>query len=72
MLNYLFFQIQKADFSFPAWFSSSSKRLIKRILDPNPLTVSSMSLVGEGRYLVPFVVFLEGEILVSESFLLFF
>lgn len=36
-------QIQKADFSFPSWFSSSSKKLIRRILDPNPLNVSSES-----------------------------
>ncbi|CAI9101087.1 OLC1v1038333C1 [Oldenlandia corymbosa var. corymbosa] len=34
----LYRKIQKADFSFPAWFSSSSKKLIKRILDPNPMT----------------------------------
>ncbi|KAL6575597.1 CBL-interacting serine/threonine-protein kinase 9 [Orobanche hederae] len=34
----LYRRIQRADFSFPSWFSSSAKRLIKRILDPNPLT----------------------------------
>ncbi|CAA0808857.1 CBL-interacting serine/threonine-protein kinase 9 [Striga hermonthica] len=34
----LYRRIQKADFSFPLWFSSSAKKLIKRILDPNPLT----------------------------------
>ncbi|XP_027159254.1 CBL-interacting serine/threonine-protein kinase 9 isoform X2 [Coffea eugenioides] len=34
----LYRRIQKADFCFPTWFSSSSKKLIKRILDPNPLT----------------------------------
>ncbi|KAI5647078.1 hypothetical protein M9H77_33083 [Catharanthus roseus] len=33
----LYRKIQKADFSFPSWFSSSSKKLIRRILDPNPL-----------------------------------
>ena len=33
-------QILKADFSCPAWFSTSAKKLIKRILDPNPQTVS--------------------------------
>ncbi|KAF9607044.1 hypothetical protein IFM89_030817, partial [Coptis chinensis] len=31
-------QINKADFTCPSWFSSSAKNLIKRILDPNPLT----------------------------------
>ncbi|KAK6158942.1 hypothetical protein DH2020_006256 [Rehmannia glutinosa] len=34
----LYRRIQRADFSFPSWFSSSAKKLIKRILDPNPLT----------------------------------
>ncbi|MBA0712868.1 hypothetical protein Golax_011940, partial [Gossypium laxum] len=29
--------ISKADFSCPPWFSSNAKKLIKRILDPNPL-----------------------------------
>lgn len=32
-------QIFKADFKCPPWFSSSVKKLITRILDPNPLTV---------------------------------
>ena len=32
-------QIFKADFTFPPWFSSSAKKLIKKILDPNPETV---------------------------------
>ncbi|XP_074558458.1 CBL-interacting protein kinase 9-like [Curcuma longa] len=31
-------KISKADYSFPAWFSSAAKKLIARILDPNPLT----------------------------------
>ncbi|XP_022720812.1 uncharacterized protein LOC111278452 [Durio zibethinus] len=34
----LYKKIFKADFSCPPWFSSSAKKLIKRILDPNPLT----------------------------------
>lgn len=33
------FQIFKADFTCPPWFSTSAKKLIKRILDPNPQTV---------------------------------
>ncbi|XP_075519064.1 CBL-interacting serine/threonine-protein kinase 9-like isoform X6 [Primulina tabacum] len=37
-LMVLYRKIYKADFSFPPWFSSNAKRLIKRILDPNPLT----------------------------------
>ncbi|XP_052182685.1 CBL-interacting serine/threonine-protein kinase 23-like isoform X2 [Diospyros lotus] len=32
----LYKKIFKADFSCPPWFSSSAKKLIKRILDPNP------------------------------------
>ncbi|XP_073271165.1 CBL-interacting serine/threonine-protein kinase 9-like isoform X5 [Primulina huaijiensis] len=34
----LYRKIYKADFSFPPWFSTNAKKLIKRILDPNPLT----------------------------------
>ncbi|KAL3536658.1 hypothetical protein ACH5RR_000024 [Cinchona calisaya] len=34
----LYRKIQKAEFSFPTWFSSSSRKLIKSILDPNPLS----------------------------------
>ncbi|KAL2461431.1 CBL-interacting serine/threonine-protein kinase 9 [Abeliophyllum distichum] len=34
----LYRKIYRADFSFPSWFSSSSRKLIKCILDPNPLT----------------------------------
>lgn len=34
----LYKKIQRADFSFPSWFSSGAKYLIRRILDPNPLT----------------------------------
>lgn len=37
-------QICRADFSCPSWFSSGAKKLIKRILDPNPDTVSSKNL----------------------------
>lgn len=34
----LYTRIQKANFLFPSWFSSSAKKLIKHILDPNSLT----------------------------------
>ncbi|CAN4096793.1 unnamed protein product [Withania somnifera] len=37
-LNSLYQKILKASFSFPPWFSSSAKKLIKHMLDPNPLT----------------------------------
>ncbi|XP_016708532.1 CBL-interacting serine/threonine-protein kinase 21 isoform X2 [Gossypium hirsutum] len=34
----LYKKIWEASFSCPSWFSSSARNLIKRILDPNPLT----------------------------------
>lgn len=34
----LYKKIFKAEFSIPSWFSSGAKKLIKRILDPNPST----------------------------------
>jgi serine/threonine protein kinase len=37
-LSVLYKKIHKADFTCPPWFSSSAKKLIKRILDPNPVT----------------------------------
>ncbi|XP_031404112.1 CBL-interacting serine/threonine-protein kinase 23-like isoform X3 [Punica granatum] len=44
----LYKKIFKADFTCPPWFSSSAKKLIKRILDPNPVT-SPQNLVVERR-----------------------
>lgn len=38
-------QICKADFSCPSWLSPGAKKLINRILDPNPVTVSSQTFV---------------------------
>ncbi|XP_010275897.1 PREDICTED: CBL-interacting serine/threonine-protein kinase 23-like isoform X4 [Nelumbo nucifera] len=37
-LMQLYKKIFKADFNCPSWFSTSAKKLIKRILDPNPET----------------------------------
>ncbi|KAL4368479.1 hypothetical protein GQ457_05G001100 [Hibiscus cannabinus] len=34
----LYKKITKAEFTCPAWFSSGMRKLLKRILDPNPLT----------------------------------
>jgi len=34
----LYKKIYKAEFSCPSWFSTSAKKLIKKILDPNPNT----------------------------------
>ncbi|XP_058098546.1 CBL-interacting serine/threonine-protein kinase 23-like isoform X3 [Magnolia sinica] len=44
----LYKKITKADFTLPSWFSSSAKKLIKRILDPNPSTEPE-NLVVETR-----------------------
>ncbi|XP_020247567.1 CBL-interacting serine/threonine-protein kinase 9-like isoform X2 [Asparagus officinalis] len=34
----LYKKIDRAEFSFPTWFSSCAKKFLKRILDPNPRT----------------------------------
>lgn len=39
----LYVKISNAEFSCPSWFSSGATRLIKRILDPNPLTRITIS-----------------------------
>ncbi|KAJ0980732.1 hypothetical protein J5N97_008987 [Dioscorea zingiberensis] len=46
----LYRKIFKADFSCPSWFSTNAKKLIKRILDPNPVTRISISEVLENEW----------------------
>ncbi|RZC66013.1 hypothetical protein C5167_009710 [Papaver somniferum] len=46
----LYKKIFKADFTCPPWFSTSAKKLIKKILDPNPLTRISISEVIENEW----------------------
>ncbi|XP_059642430.1 CBL-interacting serine/threonine-protein kinase 23-like [Cornus florida] len=46
----LYKKIFKADFTFPQWFSSSVKKLVKRILDPNPLTRITIAEVIENEW----------------------
>lgn len=46
----LYKKISKADFSCPAWFSTSAKKLIKKILDPNPKTRITMSEIKENDW----------------------
>jgi serine/threonine protein kinase len=41
----LYKKIYKADFTCPSWFSTSAKKLIKKILDPNPSTRITISEV---------------------------
>lgn len=46
----LYKKIFKAEFSCPSWFSTSAKKLIKKILDPNPQTRISISQVIENEW----------------------
>ncbi|KAJ9691074.1 hypothetical protein PVL29_013311 [Vitis rotundifolia] len=46
----LYKKIFKADFTFPPWFSSSAKKLIKRILDPKPETRITIAEVIENEW----------------------
>ncbi|KAJ6825778.1 uncharacterized protein M6B38_293940 [Iris pallida] len=46
----LYKKIFKADFSCPPWFSSSAKKLIKRILDPNPQTRITIAEVTQNEW----------------------
>ncbi|KAF5810740.1 putative protein kinase CAMK-CAMKL-CHK1 family [Helianthus annuus] len=49
-LTVLYKKIFKADFTCPPWFSSSAKKLIKRILDPNPVTRITTAEVVENEW----------------------
>ncbi|KAI9400000.1 hypothetical protein POPTR_002G177900v4 [Populus trichocarpa] len=46
----LYRKICRADFTFPSWFSSGAKKLIKRILDPKPLTRITVSEILEDEW----------------------
>ncbi|XP_010538259.1 PREDICTED: CBL-interacting serine/threonine-protein kinase 23-like [Tarenaya hassleriana] len=46
----LYKKIFKADFTCPPWFSTSAKKLIKRILDPNPSTRIMIAEVVENDW----------------------
>jgi serine/threonine protein kinase len=46
----LYRKIHKADFSCPSWFSSDAKKLIKRIIDPNPLTRITIAEIAENDW----------------------
>ncbi|OAY81412.1 CBL-interacting protein kinase 23 [Ananas comosus] len=49
-LTSLYKKIFKADFSCPSWFSTSAKKLIRRILDPNPQTRITVAEVTENEW----------------------
>ncbi|XP_052179634.1 CBL-interacting serine/threonine-protein kinase 23-like [Diospyros lotus] len=46
----LYKKISKAEFTCPPWLSSSAKKLIKRILDPNPKTRITIAEVIENEW----------------------
>uniref|UniRef100_A0A1D1Z984 non-specific serine/threonine protein kinase n=1 Tax=Anthurium amnicola TaxID=1678845 RepID=A0A1D1Z984_9ARAE len=46
----LYKKIYRADFRCPSWFSSGAKNLIKRILDPNPLTRITIPEILENEW----------------------
>lgn len=46
----LYKKIFKAEFTCPSWFSTSAKKLIKRILDPNPQTRITITEVIENEW----------------------
>ncbi|KAF3329556.1 CBL-interacting protein kinase 23 [Carex littledalei] len=46
----LYKKISKADFSCPAWFSTSAKKFIKKILEPNPQKRITISEVIENEW----------------------
>ncbi|CAN8290652.1 unnamed protein product [Cochlearia groenlandica] len=49
-LTSLYKKIFKAEFTCPPWFSASAKKLIKRILDPNPATRITFAEVIENEW----------------------
>lgn len=46
----LYKKIQGANFVVPSWFSSGAKKLIKRILDPNPLSRITISEILQDEW----------------------
>ncbi|PKA57966.1 CBL-interacting protein kinase 32 [Apostasia shenzhenica] len=46
----LYKKITTADFTFPSWFSFGAKRLLTRILDPNPMTRITISEILEDEW----------------------
>uniref|UniRef100_A0A0D6QW54 non-specific serine/threonine protein kinase n=1 Tax=Araucaria cunninghamii TaxID=56994 RepID=A0A0D6QW54_ARACU len=46
----LYKKIYKADFTCPSWFSSNAKKLITRILDPNPKTRITIPEILENEW----------------------
>ncbi|KAL9229026.1 hypothetical protein vseg_004544 [Gypsophila vaccaria] len=46
----LYKKIQRADYTFPPWFSSGARKLIQRILDPNPSTRITLSEILQDKW----------------------
>ncbi|KAF7139989.1 hypothetical protein RHSIM_Rhsim06G0136400 [Rhododendron simsii] len=48
----LYLKILRAQYAFPEWFTESHKKLISRILDPNPRTVVLYTIISEQKQIV--------------------
>lgn len=46
----LYRKIGKAEFKFPKWFSPEARRLLLRILDPNPMTRTTIAKIRESTW----------------------
>lgn len=49
-LAVLYYKIFKSDFKFPKWLSAGARKLIRRILDPNPKTRISIAEIVEDEW----------------------
>ncbi|WOL16623.1 serine-threonine kinase STK5 [Canna indica] len=43
-------KISKGDIKYPSWFSSDARKLLTKILDPNPLTRISIAKIKENKW----------------------
>ncbi|KAE9462442.1 hypothetical protein C3L33_05623, partial [Rhododendron williamsianum] len=48
----LYLKILRAEYAFPEWFTESHKKLISRILDPNPRTVVLYTIISQQKQIV--------------------
>ncbi|XP_023540252.1 CBL-interacting serine/threonine-protein kinase 9-like [Cucurbita pepo subsp. pepo] len=49
-LTHLYRKISRADFCFPSWFSNGTRKLVRRILDPNPLTRITIAEIQQDEW----------------------
>jgi hypothetical protein len=43
--DYICTKISRAEYTFPEWFTEGQKKLLSRILDPNPQRVQPLSIL---------------------------